>query len=55
MAIATVSAKGRSSSPAQPLTTATGRNTTTVASVAAVIAPATSRTPSATARIRVLP
>ena len=51
----TVRAKGRNSSPAIPPTTAIGRNTTTVASVAAVMAPATSWTASRIARIRVLP
>ena len=55
IAIATVRENGRSSSPAHPETTATGRNTITVASVAEVMAPATSPTASTIARMRVLP
>lgn len=43
MPIATVSANGRNSSPTNPPTNPIGANTATVARVAAVIAPATSR------------
>ena len=42
--MATVTAKGRNSSPVTPETTATGRNTATVVAVDAVTAPATSLT-----------
>ncbi len=45
-ATVTVIANGRNSSPITPPTSAMGRNTATVVSVDAVIAPATSRTPS---------
>ncbi len=44
IAMATVSANGRKSSPTMPPTRAMGRNTATVATVEAVIAPATSLT-----------
>ena len=43
--MAMVSANGRKSSPTSPPTSAIGRNTATVVSVEAVMAPATSRTP----------
>jgi hypothetical protein len=43
-AIATVSAKGRKSSPVTSPTSASGRNTATVVTVDAVTAPATSLT-----------
>ena len=43
-AIVTVKANGRNSSPTMPSTNAIGRNTATVVTVDAVIAPATSRT-----------
>ncbi len=43
-AIVTVKAKGRNSSPTMPATKAIGRNTATVVTVEAVMAPATSRT-----------
>ncbi len=41
----TVSANGRKNSEASPCTRPSGRNTATVVSVLAVIAPATSRVP----------
>jgi hypothetical protein len=49
-ATVTVIAKGENSSPTNPPTNAIGRNTATVVSVDDVTAPATSRTPSSTAR-----
>src|SRR5256885_16001248 len=49
-ATVTVIAKGENSSPTNPLTNAIGTNTATVVSVDDVTAPATSRTPSSTAR-----
>jgi hypothetical protein len=52
MAIATVSANGRNSSPTSPPTVAMGRKTATVVSVDAVTAPATSRTAPTIAVVR---
>ena len=54
-ATVTVMANGENSSPTSPPTNAIGRNTATVVSVDDVTAPATSRTPSSTARSRASP